>query len=224
MYLCEIMSDTKTEYSALHMKLVYALDILVLNACIITIAYASLRTLDWLWALVLCNFLATALLRQYLFHLLQIYWLSSPLNRVLKKLADITCALVFLVSVFPLILLAYIIYDVATKKRHNTPIFTLRKVLTGKGETISTVFFSQHILGKDSILDKTPWVFNILIGTFSLWDLNGLQEMEESSETAASETHEDATEPDNREEEEEEHIAPGSDPTTDNDIFTEIQK
>lgn len=223
MYLCEIMSDTKTEYSALHMKLVYALDILVLNACIITIAYASLRTLDWLWALVLCNFLATALLRQYLFHLLQIYWLFSPLNRVLKKLAGITCALVFIVSVFPLILLAYIIYDVATKKRHNTPIFTLRKVLTGKGETISTVFFSQHILGKDSILDKTPWVFNILIGTFSLWDLNGLQEMEESFETAASETHEDATEPDNREEEEEEHIASGSEPTTDNDIFTEIQ-
>jgi hypothetical protein len=48
--------------------------------------------------------------------------------------------------------------------------------------------------------------------------------MEESSETVASETHEDATEPDNREEEEEEHITLGSDPTTDNDIFTEIQK
>ena len=107
MYLCEIMNELSVIKSTPHMRLVYTLDIIILNACSMAIVYACLWKLDGLWAMLICNFTVLVLLRQYLFKLLQIHWLSSPLNRCLKRLTDIVCALVFLTTLFPIILFAY---------------------------------------------------------------------------------------------------------------------
>ena len=178
MYLCEIMNELSAIKSTPHMRLVYALDIIILNACAIPIAYACLWKLDGLWAMLICNFVVLVLLRQYLFSLLQIHWLSSPLNRCLKRLTDIVCALVFLTTVFPIILFAYIILNIATRKKNGNPIFTIRKIRTKDNKLISSVIFSQQLFAFDKacIIDMTPWAFNVLLGNFSLWDLLYLKE------------------------------------------------
>lgn len=178
MYLCEIMNELSAIKSTPHMRLVYTLDIIILNACSMAIVYACLWKLDGLWAMLICNFTVLVLLRQYLFKLLQIHWLSSPLNRCLKRLTDIVCALVFLTTLFPIILFAYIILDIATRKKNGNPIFTTRKIQTKDNNIIPSVIFSQQLFAFDKacVIEKTPWAFNILLGNFSLWDIFSLKE------------------------------------------------
>lgn len=203
------------------MWLVYILDALILNTFIIFIAYACLWAFDWLWGMVLCNFAFAVTLRAYLFKILQIHWLASPLNRAIKRLIDIASAITFLASIFPIILFVHIIYNLATKKKHETPIFTVRKILVTEEKEALAVFFSQHLWDKHTFLNKTPWAFNIFVGTFSLWDLKNITEIEESIESVPNEGSNDLDEPNINDKEEDLEL--NSDITTDI-FYTESQK
>lgn len=203
------------------MWLVYILDALILNTCIIFIAYACLWAFDWLWGMVLCNFAIAVTLRAYLFEILQIHWLASPLNRAIKRLIDIASAITFLASIFPIILFVHIIYNLATKKKHETPIFTVRKILVTEEKEALAVFFSQHLWDKHTFLNKTPWAFNIFVGTFSLWDLKNITEIEESIESVPDEGPNELDEPNINDKEEDLEL--NSDITTDI-FYTESQK
>lgn len=203
------------------MWLVYILDALILNTCIIFIAYACLWAFDWLWGMVLCNFAIAVTLRAYLFKILQIHWLASPLNRAIKRLIDIASAITFLASIFPIILFVHIIYNLATKKKHETPIFTVRKILVTEEKEALAVFFSQHLWDKHTFLNKTPWAFNIFVGTFSLWDLKNITEIEESIESVPDEGPNELDEPNINDKEEDLEL--NSDITTDI-FYTESQK
>lgn len=203
------------------MWLVYILDALILNTFIIFIAYACLWAFDWLWGMVLCNFAFAVTLRAYLFKILQIHWLASPLNRAIKRLIDIASAITFLASIFPIILFVHIIYNLATKKKHETPIFTVRKVLVTEEKEALAVFFSQHLWDKHTFLNKTPWAFNIFVGTFSLWDLKNITEIEESIESVPDEGPNELDEPNINDKEEDLEL--NSDITTDI-FYTESQK
>lgn len=203
------------------MWLVYILDALILNTFIIFIAYACLWAFDWLWGMVLCNFAIAVTLRAYLFKILQIHWLASPLNRAIKRLIDIASAITFLASIFPIILFVHIIYNLATKKKHETPIFTVRKILVTEEKEALAVFFSQHLWDKHTFLNKTPWAFNIFVGTFSLWDLKNITEIEESIESVPNEGSNDLDEPNINDKEEDLEL--NSNITTDI-FYTESQK
>lgn len=203
------------------MWLVYILDALILNTCIIFIAYACLWAFDWLWGMVLCNFAIAVTLRAYLFKILQIHWLASPFNRAIKRLIDIASAITFLASIFPIILFVHIIYNLATKKKHETPIFTVRKILVTEEKEALAVFFSQHLWDKQTFLNKTPWAFNIFVGTFSLWDLKNITEIEESIESVPNEGSNDLDEPNINDKEEDLEL--NSNITTDI-FYTESQK
>lgn len=203
------------------MWLVYILDALILNTCIIFIAYACLWAFDWLWGMVLCNFAFAVTLRAYLFKILQIHWLASPLNRAIKRLIDIASAITFLASIFPIILFVHIIYNLAAKKKHETPIFTVRKILVTEEKEALAVFFSQHLWDKHTFLNKTPWAFNIFVGTFSLWDLKNITEIEESIESVPNEGSNDLDEPNINDKEEDLEL--NSNITTDI-FYTESQK
>lgn len=203
------------------MWLVYILDALILNTFIIFIAYACLWAFDWLWGMVLCNFAFAVTLRAYLFKILQIHWLASPLNRAIKRLIDIASAITFLASIFPIILFVHIIYNLATKKKHETPIFTVRKILVTEEKEALAVFFSQHLWDKHTFLNKTPWAFNIFVGTFSLWDLKNITEIEESIESVPDEGPNELDEPNINDKEEDLEL--NSDITTDI-FYTESQK
>ena len=203
------------------MWLVYILDALILNTCIIFIAYACLWAFDWLWGMVLCNFAIAVTLRAYLFKTLQIHWLASPLNRAIKRLIDIAGAITFLASIFPIILFVHIIYNLATKKKNETPIFTVRKVLVTEEKEALAVFFSQHLWDKHTFLNKTPWAFNIFVGTFSLWDLKNITEIEESIGSVPDEGPNELDETNINDKEEDLEL--NSDKTTDI-FYTESQK
>ena len=221
------MNERKTAHT--QMWLVYILDALILNTCIIFIAYACLWAFDWLWGMVLCNFAIAVTLRAYLFKILQIHWLASPLNRAIKRLIDIASAITFLASIFPIILFVHIIYNLATKKKHETPIFTVRKILVTEEKEALAVFFSQHLWDKHTFLNKTPWAFNIFVGTFSLWDLKNVTEIEESNITEIEESIESVPDEGPNELDEpnindkEEDLELNSDITTDI-FYTESQK
>jgi hypothetical protein len=179
--------------------------------------------------MVLCNFAIAVTLRAYLFRILQIHWLASPLNRAIKRLIDIASAITFLASIFPIILFVHIIYNLATKKKHETPIFTVRKILVTEEKEALAVFFSQHLWDKHTFLNKTPWAFNIFVGTFSLWDLKNITEIEENNITEIKESIEsvpdegpnDLDEPNINDKEEDLEL--NSDITTDI-FYTESQK
>ena len=175
------------------------------------------------------NFAIAVTLRAYLFKILQIHWLASPLNRAIKRLIDIASAITFLASIFPIILFVHIIYNLATKKKHETPIFTVRKILVTEEKEALAVFFSQHLWDKHTFLNKTPWAFNIFVGTFSLWDLKNVTEIEESNITEIEESIESVPDEGPNELDEpnindkEEDLELNSDITTDI-FYTESQK
>lgn len=175
MYLCEIMSRLKKENIVTCMRVVYAFDAIILNACILPITYTIIWKTDWLWGLLVCNLIAITILRQYVFGILNIHWLSSPLNRISKRLTDIICSFVFLTTLFPLILFAMIIFELATRKSHEQPMFSIKKVKTDGNKEFSSLVFSEHCIHGNIFLEKAPLFIGVLIGYFSLGDLPKIQ-------------------------------------------------
>ena len=83
------------------------------------------------------------------------------------------------------------------------------------------VFFSQHLWDKHTFLNKTPWAFNIFVGTFSLWDLKNITEIEESIGSVPDEGPNELDETNINDKEEDLEL--NSDKTTDI-FYTESQK
>lgn len=175
MYLCEIMSRLKKENIVTCMRVVYAFDAIILNACILPITYTIIWKTDWLWGMLVCNLIAITILRHYIFSILNIHWLTSPLNRILKRLTDIICSFAFLVTLFPLILFFLIIFGLATRKSHGQSIFSIKKIKTDDNKEVSSLVFSEHCIHGNIFLEKAPLFIGVLIGYFSLGDLPKIQ-------------------------------------------------
>lgn len=153
------------------MYLIYFIDIIILNACCITIAYAFLLEMDWLWGLLAFNNIAVIALRQWIYRIMETNWLASPLNRTLKRLADIVCSLAFLLTLFPLILFIHTIYHLCSKKYRPDATIAFRDIQVTNGPSFTAAFITPQIIKGNTIINYTPIAFNILFGTISMWDI-----------------------------------------------------
>lgn len=140
---------------------------------------------DWLCGLLLLNNIALIILRQWISDILQIHWLLSPLNRMLKRLTDILLSLLFLSTIFPL---TFIIQAVTTKRNSNGSILTFRKMSIGQKKNISGIVFRKPIFPNNNYIERLPLALNILIGSVSFWDLPILEYIADNTENFHKET------------------------------------
>lgn len=157
------------------MYLIYFIDIIILNACCITIAYAFLLEMDWLWGLLAFNNIAVIALRQWIYRIMETNWLASPLNRTLKRLADIVCSLAFLLTLLPLILFIHTIYHLCSKKYRPDATIAFRDIQVTNGPSFTAAFITPQIIKGNTIINYTPIAFNILFGTISMWDIYSIK-------------------------------------------------
>lgn len=165
------------------MYLIYFLDIIILNACCITIAYSFLQEMDWLWGMLAFNNVAVIALRQWIYRIMGTNWLASPLNRTLKRLADIVCSLFFLLTAFPVILIVHLIYHHCSKEYRSDATLGFHDVQTTDGLIFSAAVIKPQIIKGSTVLNHTPIVFNILAGTISMWDIPSLEFTDWSCDT-----------------------------------------
>lgn len=151
-------------------RLILVCDILMLNACCITLAYALIVGTDWLWAFVVLNNLSIIALRRWLICIFQINWLASPLNRTIKRGLDIILSLALLLTVFPCV---FVVRAILFWKTRHGAVLTFRKMQINDKEFDSLVFNST--IHKTSFGVCFPIIFNILCGTISFWDLKQLR-------------------------------------------------
>lgn len=154
------------------MYLILIFDLVILNACCITLTYAFLCEVDWLWGLLLVNNVGLVGLRHYVFRLLEIDWLKSPLNRSLKRSVDVLCSLIFLLTLFPIILFVYTLYHFLGKKYRDRPVIAFDTIGIGDGREFHTLVLVPKMHAEKDMFACTPIAFNILVGNISLWDLN----------------------------------------------------
>ncbi|MDE5560500.1 MAG: hypothetical protein K2J00_01660 [Bacteroidaceae bacterium] len=105
--------------------------------------------------------------------ILQIHWLESPLNRTLKRLADISLSLLFLLTIFPII---FILQAIVSKRNNSKSILTSHKMHVGNEKHISGVVFRTSIFPMVNHAERFPLALNILVGSISIWDLPLLED------------------------------------------------
>lgn len=169
-------------------RLIYVCDAIILNACITAVAYVMHIGIDLLWAIILINAISLIALRQWLIHILEINWLTSPLNRCLKRLADIFVSCVYLLTLFPIIL---IICTIIIKKNNTGPILTKRQIR--KNSEIINVLTFNIAQGQKKLPTLLPIAINIIIGAVSLWDLNSLEIIQTEPDTVKQGEQEQST-------------------------------
>jgi hypothetical protein len=182
--------------------------------------------IDLLWAIILINAISLIALRQWLIHILEINWLTSPLNSCLKRLADIFVSCVYLLTLFPIIL---IICTIIIKKNNTGPILAKRQIR--KNSEIINVLTFNIVQGQKKIPALLPIAINIIIGAVSLWDLNSLEIIQTEPDTVKQgEQEQSATEEcasentdisDNAFKEEEEEEEPTASEYDNREIFIE---
>lgn len=155
-------------------QIIWPADIIMLNACGVTMYYVFAIGIDYIFALLAINSIAIIAFRQWICYSLQIKWLLSPVNRFLKRLSDIVLAAFFLLTIFPIMI---ILHAVVTKKNHGKSVFCLRKFTIGQDQSFTAIAFSANLFRDNTKWNSTPLVFNILIGTISVWDLGIVQEV-----------------------------------------------
>lgn len=169
-------------------RLIWSIDIIMLNACGVAIYYALAIDTDYISALLAINGIAIIAFRQWICYSLQIHWLLSPLNRFLKRLADIVLATLFLLTLFPIMI---ILHAVVTKANHRGPIFCFRKFTTGQNRFFTAIAFNANPFRGNKILEMTPLAFNIFIGSISIWDLGIVQEVPTDNHNPSQTEHEE---------------------------------
>ncbi len=157
-----------------HKRLTWVCDVIVLNACCLTVLLAWFVGRDWIWGLSLLNCIAVIALRHWLMKSLQIPWLTSILNRVLKRLVDMAVSVLFLLTVFPVIIVVQAIV-IKSGKRSARALFSRADVRLNDEEHFSALVFSNYSPeGAGNIMGMTPLVLNLLVGTISLTDISSL--------------------------------------------------
>lgn len=157
-------------------RLIHAFDALILNASIITIVYTVVYGIDFLCSIIFLNNIAAIALRQCMMHVHGINWLTSPLNRCLKRTIDIIVSLAFLLTIFPIILL---FFTIIIKTRHGGPVIILRKASVGDKHFNSICINVSSVDNRFTM--RSPLAINILFGNISLWDITSITLITEES-------------------------------------------
>ena len=161
--------------------LISACDIIMLNACFMALYYGlCIDKIDLLLVLLVFNAGVILALRWCLSHTLQIPWLYSPFNRLLKRTTDICVSILFTLTIFPLI---YIFQTICIKKCHGGPVLEACHVKSNKEKVFTAIKFSNNPLHNKTYLKLAPVIFNIILGHFSLWDIKHIRETDDNTES-----------------------------------------
>ncbi len=155
----------------LYKRLTWICDLIILNTCCLTVLLAWFEEPDWLWGLSLLNCIAVIALRHWLMKSLQIPWLVSILNRALRRTAGIGVSLLFLLTLFPLIIVVQALIAKCSRKHEWGGLFSIAEVQTADGKHLPALVFSNCAIGDCSFLNMTPLALMLLTGTISLDDL-----------------------------------------------------
>lgn len=169
--------------------LISACDIIMLNACLVSLYYGLCINQDLLLVLLIFNAISIVALRYYLSNALQIPWLYSPFNRALKRTTDICMSILFLLTIFPLI---YVFQTICTKKCHGGPILESCRIKGSNDKVFTAIKFRKNSFCDKTYLRLTPIVYNVILGHFSSWEIKHIQEISNSTEGALNfpeETH-----------------------------------
>ena len=169
----DITHNTES-YKRFQKHLIIACDIIMLNALVLVLISVIKYTSPILMGLLILNCIAIIVLRLWLCHFLEIPWLLSPFNRVLKRLSDIVSSILFLLFVFPFI---YILQTISIKKAKQGPVLILCNVQATGDKTFTALCFNNNNFFNRFYLGYTPLCFSILLGKISIWDLRLIQEI-----------------------------------------------
>ncbi len=172
-YLCVVMDSN--DIKPIYKHLISVFDISILNSVCIFIAYLFLHEINWLCGLLVVNFLLIVALRQWFMHCLDIHWLESILNKALKRLTDIAVALLFIITLLPILI---VICTIILKRQKTGPVLTFCEICPNadKKNFEGLVFNDSEQLKKYN-LRYAPLAFNLLVGQISLWDLKEFTEI-----------------------------------------------
>ena len=161
-----------------------ACDIIMLNACFVALYYGlCYNNTDLLLVLLVFNASSIMILRRCLSHALQIPWLYSPFNRLLKRTTDICISILLLFTIFPLI---YIFQTICIKKYHGGPVFEPCHIKINDEKVFTAIKFRNNSLHSNTFLQLAPIVFNIILGHFSLWDIKHIHEIENDTDNSSN--------------------------------------
>ena len=174
-YLCVVMDSNTNDIKPIYKHLISVFDISILNSVCIFIAYLFLHEINWLCGLLVVNFLLIVALRQWFMHCLDIHWLESILNKALKRLTDIAVALLFIITLLPILI---VICTIILKRQKTGPVLTFCEIYPNadKKNFEGLVFNDSEQLKKYN-LRYAPLAFNLLVGQISLWDLKEFTEI-----------------------------------------------
>lgn len=174
-YLCVVMDSNTNDIKPIYKHLISVFDISILNSVCIFIAYLFLHEINWLCGLLAVNFLLIVALRQWFMHCLDIHWLESILNKALKRLTDIAVALLFIITLLPILI---VICTIILKRQKTGPVLTFCEICPNadKKNFEGLVFNDSEQLKKYN-LRYAPLAFNLLVGQISLWDLKEFTEI-----------------------------------------------
>lgn len=174
-YLCVVMDSNTNDIKPIYKHLISVFDISILNSVCIFIAYLFLHEINWLCGLLVVNFLLIVALRQWFMHCLDIHWLESILNKALKRLTDIAVALLFIITLLPILI---VICTIILKRQKTGPVLTFCEICPNadKKNFEGLVFNDSEQLKKYN-LRYAPLAFNLLVGQISLWDLKEFTEI-----------------------------------------------
>ncbi len=156
-----------------HKQLTWACDLIILNACCLTVLQAWLVGMDWIWGISLLNCIAVIALRKWLMKSLQIPWLVSLLNRGLRRIADILVSALFIVTLFPVIIVVQAVL-IKSNRRYGRAIFSAAEVCANNEKHFTAIVFSNYPQQCGSLIGLTPVAFKLLTGTISLSDIPSL--------------------------------------------------
>mgnify|MGYP006991639736 CR=1 FL=1 len=124
-------------------------------------------------------------------HCLDIHWLESILNKALKRLTDIAVALLFIITLLPILI---VICTIILKRQKTGPVLTFCEICPNadKKNFEGLVFNDSEQLKKYN-LRYAPLAFNLLVGQISLWDLKEFTEIIPHTENVDTE-HESISE------------------------------
>lgn len=184
-YLCVVMDSNTNDIKPIYKHLISVFDISILNSVCIFIAYLFLHEINWLCGLLAVNFLLIVALRQWFMHCLEIHWLESILNKALKRLTDIAVALLFIITLLPILI---VICTIILKRQKTGPVLTFCEICPNadKKNFEGLVFNDSEQLKKFN-LRYAPLAFNLLVGQISLWDLKEFTEIISHTENVDTE-------------------------------------
>ena len=154
-----------------NLALICAFDAALVLSCFLAVFYVVRSGVDAFGVLLVANVACNLALRQWVSSLLGIHWLLSPLNRLLKKLVDVLTALLFCLTVFPLIIVFQAVACRMNASARGSSVFAKGQARRQDGRELGVLVFNPALSTSNAWLAKAPLMLNVLLFSLSLWDL-----------------------------------------------------